>query len=336
MSAVPPSADRPGALAIGCPDLDEAIRAAQAAGFRLDATGPADEPTWAELSNGPATILLDTTIDPTQGPRHHHIGPASLQVPPTKPSHVVSHQAGGDWKVGRAGMRYRDLIPDRYGGAYIASHIHVPDGGPVPDYVHHHDIVHQLIYCHRGWARVVYQDQGPPLTMHPGDCILQPPGIRHRVLETSEDFYVIEVGCPAAHRTSLDHDLALPNPETAPDRVYGGQRFVHHRAAEAPWEPTGTPGVEAQDTGLGDASGGLVSVQRLRGRPLAVDLTNDDDLRLIVVTDGQGRLTGPDETVSDLTEGSSATIPAGQPYRFEADTDETIALDIRSSDPQRT
>jgi quercetin dioxygenase-like cupin family protein len=40
-----------------------------------------------------------------------------------------------------------------------------------------------MIYCHRGWVRVVYEDQGEPFVMHPGDCVLQPPGIRHRVLE---------------------------------------------------------------------------------------------------------------------------------------------------------
>ncbi|MEL6982836.1 MAG: cupin, partial [Actinomycetota bacterium] len=171
-------------LRFPAPDLDHAVAAAEASGFRLDATGPADDPTWAELSQGATTLIIDTTLDPSGGPQAMAAGDPddvrALRVPATEPAHVVSHQASGDWSVGRAGMRYRDLIPDRYGGAYIASHIHVPDGGPVPDYVHHHDIVHQLIYCHRGWAEVVYQDQGPPLTMQPGDCILQPPGIRHQ------------------------------------------------------------------------------------------------------------------------------------------------------------
>lgn len=325
------------ALVVPATDLDRAVEAAEAAAFQLDATGPADEPTWAELSRGDVTLIIDTTLDPATGPQTA-VGTAggagyTLQVPPTAASHVVSHQDGGDWKVGRAGMRYRDLIPDRYGGAYIASHINVPDGGPVPDYVHHHDIVHQLIFCHRGWAKVVYQDQGPPLTMEPGDCILQPPGIRHQVLETSPDFYVIEVGCPAAHRTSLDHDLALPNTGLEPDRLYGGQRFVHHQATETPWEPGEAPGVVSQNTGLDDASGGLVSVHRHRGDPLALDLTNDDDLRLIVVTDGTARLTRPDGTVEQLQEGSSATIPPGDAYRIDGDSPDTIILDVRSSEP---
>jgi len=328
--------DQPAALVVPATDLDRAVEAAESAGFQLDATGPADEPTWAELSRGDVTLVVDTSLDPAAGPLARPAGGATLQVPATVASHVVSHEDGGDWKIGRAGMRYRDLIPDRYGGTYIASHIHVPDGGPVPDYVHHHDIVHQLIFCHRGWAKVVYQDQGPPLTMEPGDCILQPPGIRHQVLETSPEFYVVEVGCPAAHRTSLDHDLTLPNPGHQPDRLYGGQRFAFHRAAETPWEPSVSPGVLSQNTGLDEASGGLVSVHRHKGDPLALDLTNDDDLRLIVVTDGSATLSRPDGTTEDLSEGSSATIPAGATYRIDGDTDGTIVLDVRSATPSPT
>ncbi len=328
---------QPAALVVPATNLDRAVDAAETAGFRLDATGPADEPTWAELSQGDVTLVVDTSLDPAEGPRSRPSTPgehgATLEVPPTVASHVVSHQDGDDWKIGRAGMRYRDLIPDRYGGAYIASHIHVPDGGPVPDYVHHHDIVHQLIFCHRGWAKVVYQDQGPPLTMEPGDCILQPPGIRHQVLETSPEFYVVEVGCPAAHRTSLDHDLALPTPGHQPDRLYGGQRFVHHRAAEAPWQPADSAGVLSQDTGLDEASGGLVSVHRHRGDPLALDLTNEDDLRLIVVTDGSATLTRPDGSTEQLDEGSSATITSGAGYRIDGASADTIILDVRSAQP---
>jgi hypothetical protein len=44
----------------------------------------------------------------------------------------------GTWV--RAGMQYRDLIPGRLGGRFIASHIRIPDGGDVPDYVHYHRI----------------------------------------------------------------------------------------------------------------------------------------------------------------------------------------------------
>ena len=64
------------------------------------------------------------------------------------------------WVIGRAGMLYRDLVPSRLGGAMIASHIRIPDGGSVPDMVHFHKVGFQLIFCIKGWVDVLYEDQG--------------------------------------------------------------------------------------------------------------------------------------------------------------------------------
>ena len=113
------------------------------------------------------------------------------------------------WNEGRAGMLYRDLIPSRLGGRFIASHISIPTGGEVPDYVHFHKVRFQMIYCIFGWAKLVYECQGEPFVMNAGDCVLQPPEIRHRVLETSDKFEVLEIGCPAIHETFADHELPL-------------------------------------------------------------------------------------------------------------------------------
>jgi len=137
-------------------------------------------------------------------------------------------------------MRYRDLIPGRLGGHLIASHIHIPDGGPVGDDVHFHEIRFQLIYCVSGWVRLVYEDQGPPFVLAAGDAVLQPPRIRHRVLECSDELEVVELACPAEHDTWLDHELELPTPELRPDRDFEGQRFVRHVAERAEWEAAGS------------------------------------------------------------------------------------------------
>ena len=118
------------------------------------------------------------------------------------------------WEVGRAGMLYRDLIPGRVDGQVIASHIRIPDGGPVGDWVHYHHVQFQMIYCHRGWVKVVYEDQGEPFVMRPGDCVLQPPEIRHQVLECSDGMEVVEVAVPADYETKADPDLELPNAST--------------------------------------------------------------------------------------------------------------------------
>ncbi|MEZ5823758.1 MAG: cupin domain-containing protein [Geminicoccaceae bacterium] len=119
-------------------------------------------------------------------------------------------QDSDSWVIGRAGMQYRDLIPGRLGGTIIASHIRIPDGGPVPDMVHYHTVGFQLIFCYRGWVRLVYEDQGPPFILEAGDCVIQPPEIRHRVLEASDNLQVIEVGVPAEHITTIDHDGIRP------------------------------------------------------------------------------------------------------------------------------
>src|SRR5262247_2618122 len=128
------------------------------------------------------------------------------------------------WYVGRAGMQYRDLIPGRLGGRFIASHIRITHDGETQDYVHYHKALFQVIYCKTGWARLVYEDQGPPFLLEAGDCALQPPEIRHRVLESSAGLEVIEVACPAEYETRADHEMRLPTRELLPERLFGGAR----------------------------------------------------------------------------------------------------------------
>jgi quercetin dioxygenase-like cupin family protein len=158
-------------------------------------------------------------------------------------------------------MDYRDLVPDRRGGALIASHIRVERGGPVADYVHYHDVRAQLIYCVRGWVRLVYEDQGEPFVMTEGDCVVQPPQIRHRVLECSPGLEVVEVAAPAVHATHVDHDLALPTQRR--DRTYSGQRFAWCRAGEL-------AGIAEATHGLAEIAAGDELAIRIDGHDLRV------------------------------------------------------------------
>ncbi len=193
-----------------------------------------------------------------------------LVLPPMRPAFVLTRQDGAGapdaWKRGRAGMEYRDLIPDRLGGRYIASHIRIRDGGPVPDYVHFHKIHFQVIHFVRGWVRVAYEGQGPSLVLQAGDCLLQPPRIRHRVLECSPGLEVVEVTCPAEHETCADHALALPDSVVQRERTHAGQRFVCHRAAESTWAASWRPGLQSAETGISEATCGLAGVRVLRAR----------------------------------------------------------------------
>ncbi|MCA9729751.1 MAG: cupin domain-containing protein, partial [Candidatus Eisenbacteria bacterium] len=186
--------------------------------------------------------------------------PWPVRLPESRPVFARSPHAAGAGNPGRAGMLYRDLIPGRQGGRYIASQISIPQGGAVPDYVHFHEVHFQMIYCHRGWVRVVYEDQGPPFVMEAGDCVLQPPGIRHRVLESSPGLEVIELSSPAEHVTRADPELDLPTPSLLPGRVFHGQRFLWFRAASAgAVSRSSHPGFAATSLEMADATAGVAA-----------------------------------------------------------------------------
>ncbi len=196
---------------ITCTDLNEAIEQYKALGYRLDMIFPADDPGEALMSRGAESVKLARI-------------PGFSRPVEEKPPKGGSPSA---WITGRAGMEYRDLMPDRVGGKVIASHIRLLDDGPVADYVHYHKIEFQMIYCLKGRIKVVYEDQGEPFWLEPGDCVVQPPEIRHRVLFAEGQAEVLEVTMPAEHETWVEHEMTLPNDTVNPDREFGGQRFVH-------------------------------------------------------------------------------------------------------------
>ena len=304
-------------------------------GFRVDSIYPADAPRVAvisgfgvrlrldrEASGDPATVRLigsDFSAAATRrapnGTRVEFVpAEASLALPENSPSLVVLKAADGPgWGTGRAGMQYRDLIPDRYGGRFIASHIRIAHGGPVPDYVHHHHIHFQMIYCVNGWVRVVYEDQGPPMLMEAGDCFLQPPHIRHRVLECSDRMEVVEFACPAEHETRVDHDMQLPTTVLAADRVFDGQRFVFHRAEGAAWRPWHADGFEFRDTRIGAATNGVATVVVVRASAAAgaLNLDHEAEIRFLFVLRGSASLHCDDAERGELVANDAAAIPPG-------------------------
>ncbi len=131
-------------------------------------------------------------------------------------------------------MKYRNLLP-KGSWDYVASHIQIPGSGTVPDWVHYHDAQFQVIYCYKGSAKLVYEDQGQPFIFNEGDCVLQPPHIRHQVLESYEDLEVVEIATPLQHSTYSDHEMKLPNDTLDPDRNFQGQNFIWSRSSERVW-----------------------------------------------------------------------------------------------------
>ena len=203
--------------------------------------------------------------------------------------------------------------------------------------MHYHRIELQLIYCCAGWVRVVYEDQGEPFVMRAGDCVLQPPEIRHRVLECSDGLEVVELSVPAEHPTFADRKLELPTPVSRPDRSFGGQRFVLHRAADAPWEATSAAGLESRDLGLGPATAGLASATVVRatesGSTMAVE--PEEGMALLFVLDGDAHLSGYDLPSGPLGRAGAASIPADAAVavRFERAA-ELLVVSVRCRTPQ--
>lgn len=352
---------RAGEVVLPCIDLDSTVDFfVDRLGLRLDVIMPADDPSVALLSGHGMRIRLerDRTGDPGElrlycdrpetwdtnlltapnGTRIHIVDAnPPLIIPDSPPLFELTRDDGDIGGVGRAGMRYRDLLPKRQGGRFIASHILIPEGGPVPDYVHHHRVRFQMIYCAAGWVRVVYEDQGPAFVLEAGDCVLQPPGIRHRVLESSQGMEVIEIGCPAEHETTAEHVITLPTAELRPDRLFDGQRFVRHTAADAVWEPWRLPGIECRDTGIGSATDGLAGVRVIRlegaageeGRiPAATDLIHDGELLFWYVLSGTATLQTEGRPGEPLGKGAAVAVPAGYYHRLTPTSDDLQLLEV--------
>ncbi|MDQ4037878.1 MAG: AraC family ligand binding domain-containing protein [Actinomycetota bacterium] len=355
-------------VVLPCIDLDPTVDFfVDQLGLRLDVIMPADDPAVAALSGHGLRIRLERggTGDPGElrlacddprawgtdrltapnGTRIQLVdADPPLMIPDSPPLFELTRDDGDVGGVGRAGMRYRDLLPKRQGGRFIASHILIPEAGPVPDYVHHHRVRFQLIYCAAGWVRVVYEDQGPAFVLQPGDCVLQPPGIRHRVLESSAGLEVVEIGCPAEHETTAEHLITLPTPEVRPDRVFEGQRFVRHAAADAVWQRWRSPGFECRDTGIGDATdglGGVRVVRRAGEAPQAkasggaagetasvVDLLHDGELLFWFLLAGTATLHTHGRPAEPLAKGAAVAVPAGLAHRLSLPSADLELLEV--------
>lgn len=331
-------------------------------GFRVDAIFPADAPMIAELSGHGLGLRLQPggeldgeqpgahlrlrlrCDDPTTvaGGDRELVAPNGTRVelveadpgvvlPPEQPELVVTHARDGEtWGTGRAGMQYRDVIPGRQGGRFIGSHIRIPTAGPVPDYVHYHQVRFQMIYCHKGWVRVVYEDQGEPLLMEAGDCVLQPPEIRHRVLESGDGLEVVELGCPADHETRAEHEISLPTGRLLPERDFGGQRFVYHDASEAEWRPWRVPGFECREIGIGAATDGLagVRVARPAGAVHTPRTTHDAEFVFGFVLAGTCTLECEGRVPERMEEGDTFVVPRHLEYALIGCSPDFELLDV--------
>ncbi len=331
-------------VVLPCANFNETLEFfTETLGFCVELIFPADAPSTAVISGYGVTLRLEvsTEMQPLtlklfgdfstisereiyspDGVRLILIDAESqIEIPDgTNEFVLTTFENENSWNEGRAGMLYRDLIPSRLGGRFIASHILIPEGGEIPDYVHFHKIRFQMIYCISGWARLVYEDQGEPFLMNAGDCVLQPPEIRHRVLESSAQFEVLEIGSPAIHETFADHQLNLPTESVAPERVFGKQHFVHHIAEKCDWKPSEIKGFESRDTGISEAANGLADVQTLRAfADTTFSVNHSGEFLLFFVLKGKLSISDAGGNIYHLTKGESCVLPNGAEFSIDAE-----------------
>jgi mannose-6-phosphate isomerase-like protein (cupin superfamily) len=117
---------------------------------------------------------------------------------------VASHLDPGAFEGGlRSYAEYRDLsIADATGGMVRAHVIRmIPPCDPaVVSKRHYHEVDFQMIYVLKGWIKGEYEGHGV-VTMREGSCWLQPPRIKHSVLDYSDDCELLEIILPADFKT---------------------------------------------------------------------------------------------------------------------------------------
>jgi quercetin dioxygenase-like cupin family protein len=344
-------------MLLTCNNLNETLQFfIDKLGFKMESIAPAEKPSLAVISGYGIRIRLEPGNNPDPGsinllcskPASVADGKLKLTAPngtivnlieanpslniqKVKQTFLLTKMKTSDqWSEGRAGMWYRDLIPDRQGGYAVASHIRILDGGPVPDYVHYHKILFQMIYCYKGWARLVYEDQGEPFVIEPGDCVLQPPQIRHQVLESSPGMEVIELTCPADHETCVDHEIKLPTSLVDPERLFNGQNFIRHEATKAEWIPWRMEGFEARDIGIASATDGLAGVRVAHpvGQLQPEFVSHDADLLFMFLLNGSAELNCDQMDSELLTAGDSFIIPGALKHSLSECSENMEVLEV--------
>jgi hypothetical protein len=105
---------------------------------------------------------------------------------PRKQTFVANHLKPDAFKEGlRSYAKYRDLDMAAATNGLVQAHVikMVPPCDPaVVSKRHYHDVEFQMIYVLKGWMKGEFEGAGV-VTMREGTCWLQPPRIKHTVLD---------------------------------------------------------------------------------------------------------------------------------------------------------
>jgi hypothetical protein len=130
--------------------------------------------------------------------------PAKAKPAPKKQTFVASHHSPDAFEQGlRRYAQYRDLGVAAATDGLARAHVIKMIPPCIPAEVskrHYHDVDFQMVYVLKGWIKAEYDGAGV-VTMREGSCWLQPPKIKHTVLDYSDDCELLEVILPADFET---------------------------------------------------------------------------------------------------------------------------------------
>jgi mannose-6-phosphate isomerase-like protein (cupin superfamily) len=122
---------------------------------------------------------------------------------PRKQTFVASHHTPDAFEEGlRRYAQYRDLGIAAASNGLARAHVikMIPPCDPAEvSKRHYHDVDFQMVYVLKGWIKGEYD--GEIVIMREGSCWLQPPKIKHTVLDYSNDCEMLEVILPADFET---------------------------------------------------------------------------------------------------------------------------------------
>jgi quercetin dioxygenase-like cupin family protein len=130
---------------------------------------------------------------------------ASGAIPHRVSSFAVSHLSADDFQLDglRSYARYRNFgFAEMTNGAFQGHVLRFVPGymAAVAGKRHYHDVNFQMVYLFAGMISYEFEGYGE-ITMVPGDCWIQPAGVRHTVLTYSDDCELLEVVMPAEYDT---------------------------------------------------------------------------------------------------------------------------------------
>ena len=254
-----------------------------------------------------------------------------MVVPPTQHAFMVRHLRDGDpWVIGRAGMHYRDLLPGRLGGSIIASHIRIPRAARCPTWcttTRSASSSSSACTAGCGWST---RTRARPSSSPPGTASSSRPRSATACWKSGDGLEVIEIGVPAEHMTTIDHEMELPNRTVDPAREFQGQRFIRHEAAKAVRQPFRIDGFSMRDTGIAAATRGVAGVQVARPEPgWQPDVTSHDtDILFDFVMSGHMTLAGEGQEEQRLKPGDAFVVPPAMKTVYRDCTDDLELLEV--------